>query len=70
MLIDVHSHTTLSDGTLSVEAMVAAAERRGYDLYAVTDHVTPSMDLPSRWEGAGTECPPISRYAYSSESLS
>jgi len=38
MLIDMHSHTTLSDGTLSVEEMVAAAERRGYAAYAVTDH--------------------------------
>lgn len=39
MLVDFHSHTTLSDGTLSVEEMVGAAERRGYDAYAITDHV-------------------------------
>jgi histidinol phosphatase-like PHP family hydrolase len=38
VLIDFHSHSTLSDGTLSVEEMVAAAERRGYDAYAITDH--------------------------------
>lgn len=41
MLIDLHSHSTLSDGTLSIEDMVAAAERHGYQAYAVTDHVRP-----------------------------
>jgi predicted metal-dependent phosphoesterase TrpH len=29
-LVDFHSHSTLSDGTLSIEEMVAAAQRRGY----------------------------------------
>lgn len=38
MLIDLHSHTTLSDGTRSMEEMVSAAERRGYRLFAITDH--------------------------------
>ena len=38
MLIDLHSHSTLSDGTLSIEEMVAAAERRGYEAFAMTDH--------------------------------
>jgi len=38
MLVDLHSHSTVSDGTLTIEAMVAAAEQRGYDAYAVTDH--------------------------------
>jgi len=38
MLVDLHSHSTLSDGTLTIEAMVAMAEQRGYDAYAVTDH--------------------------------
>jgi histidinol phosphatase-like PHP family hydrolase len=38
VLIDLHSHSTLSDGTLSIEEMIAAAERRGYDAYAITDH--------------------------------
>ena len=40
MLVDFHSHSSLSDGTLSIDEMVAAADRRGYDAYAVTDHVT------------------------------
>jgi putative hydrolase len=38
VLIDLHSHSILSDGTLSIEEMVAAAERHGYEAYAVTDH--------------------------------
>lgn len=38
MLVDFHSHSTLSDGALSIEEMVAAAERRGYTALAVTDH--------------------------------
>jgi histidinol phosphatase-like PHP family hydrolase len=38
VLIDLHSHSTLSDGTLSIEEMVSAAERRGYEAFAITDH--------------------------------
>lgn len=41
-MIDLHSHTRLSDGALSPEAMVAAAERRGYEVYAITDHAAGS----------------------------
>jgi histidinol phosphatase-like PHP family hydrolase len=40
MVIDLHSHSTISDGTLSIEEAVAAAERRGYTALAITDHVT------------------------------
>jgi histidinol phosphatase-like PHP family hydrolase len=40
MVIDLHSHSTISDGTLSVEEAVAAAERHGYTALAITDHVT------------------------------
>jgi histidinol phosphatase-like PHP family hydrolase len=39
MVIDLHSHSTLSDGTLSIEEVVAAAERRGYTALAMTDHI-------------------------------
>lgn len=39
VLIDLHSHSTISDGSRSIEDMVAAADRRGYTAYAVTDHV-------------------------------
>jgi DNA polymerase (family X) len=35
---DLHTHTDLTDGMASLEVMVAAAERRGYEYYAVTDH--------------------------------
>jgi len=35
---DLHTHTDLTDGVASLEVMVAAAERRGYEYYAITDH--------------------------------
>ena len=35
---DLHAHTTASDGTLGLEAMVEAARQRGYDYLAITDH--------------------------------
>ena len=35
---DLHTHTNLTDGVASLAEMVAAAERQGYQYYAVTDH--------------------------------
>lgn len=35
---DLHSHTTASDGTASIEQMAAAAREAGYEYLAVTDH--------------------------------
>jgi DNA polymerase (family X) len=35
---DLHTHTDLTDGVASLEAMAEAARRRGYEYYAVTDH--------------------------------
>ncbi|TDC97472.1 DNA polymerase/3'-5' exonuclease PolX [Actinomadura sp. 7K507] len=35
---DLHSHTDLTDGIASLDAMVAAAHARGLDYYAITDH--------------------------------
>jgi DNA polymerase (family 10) len=35
---DLHSHTNLTDGTATLEDMVAAARARGYEYYAITDH--------------------------------
>jgi DNA polymerase (family 10) len=35
---DLHTHTTWSDGKDTLEAMVAAAQARGYAYYAVCDH--------------------------------
>jgi DNA polymerase (family 10) len=35
---DLHCHTKASDGHQTIEELVAAAERRGYDYVAVSDH--------------------------------
>ncbi|MGH2855865.1 MAG: helix-hairpin-helix domain-containing protein, partial [Solirubrobacteraceae bacterium] len=35
---DLHSHTTTSDGTASIEEMALAARDAGYDYLAITDH--------------------------------
>ena len=39
-MIDLHTHTTASDGTLSFEQLVAEAKRAGLKAIAVTDHDT------------------------------
>ena len=35
---DLHCHTTISDGTASIEAMATAARDAGYEYLAITDH--------------------------------
>ena len=35
---DLHTHTDLTDGTATLEQMVAAAAKCGYAYYAITDH--------------------------------
>jgi DNA polymerase (family X) len=35
---DLHTHTNLTDGAATLEEMVAAAQARGYEYYAITDH--------------------------------
>ncbi len=35
---DLHTHTDLTDGIVPLAGMLAAAEQRGYEYYAVTDH--------------------------------
>ncbi len=35
---DLHTHTNLTDGVAGLAEMIAAAERKGYEYYAVTDH--------------------------------
>ncbi len=35
---DLHTHTDLTDGIVSLAGMIAAAGARGYEYYAVTDH--------------------------------
>lgn len=39
-LMDLHSHTTASDGTYSPEALVMLAKNAGLDMLAITDHDT------------------------------
>lgn len=39
-MIDLHSHTTASDGTLSPKALLAEARRVGVTTLAITDHDT------------------------------
>ncbi len=40
MWIDLHTHSTASDGTDSPSALVSAAARAGLDVIAITDHDT------------------------------
>ena len=37
---DLHVHTTLSDGSLGVEDVIAQAKRIGLDFISITDHDT------------------------------
>ncbi|HEX5948196.1 MAG TPA: PHP domain-containing protein, partial [Actinomycetota bacterium] len=37
-MIDLHAHTTFSDGTFTPEELVALARERGLSVLAVTDH--------------------------------
>ena len=53
MRIDLHAHTTASDGTDTPEELVAAAVDAGLDVLAVTDH-----DTTAGWAGAAAACPP------------
>lgn len=36
---DLHSHTTFVDGKHSVKEMIDAAEEKGFELFAITEHV-------------------------------
>jgi hypothetical protein len=45
---DLHLHSTHSDGTNSVEEVVADAEAKGLDFIALTDHDEPDGDM-SHW---------------------
>ncbi|GAY13256.1 PHP domain-containing protein [Pseudonocardia sp. N23] len=50
--IDLHSHSTASDGTDSPEELIAVAAAAGVDVLAVTDH-----DTTSGWERAAAVLP-------------
>mgnify|MGYP001587377573 FL=1 len=40
MLIDLHIHSTFSDGLLTVEQLVRLAKKKGVKMMALTDHDT------------------------------
>jgi len=40
MLIDLHSHSTASDGTMTPTELVKRAREQGVDVLALTDHDT------------------------------
>ena len=50
--IDLHAHSTASDGTDSPTELVAAAAAAGIDVLGVTDH-----DTTSGWEAAAAALP-------------
>lgn len=51
--IDLHTHSTASDGTLSPAELVQAAADAGLDVLAITDH-----DTTAGWEAAVQALPP------------
>ncbi|TKX43304.1 MULTISPECIES: PHP domain-containing protein [unclassified Halorubrum] len=48
VVADLHAHTTVSDGTLTLDEVPAAAREAGVDWVAVTDHdrIHPELDAP------------------------
>ncbi|MBD8507794.1 PHP domain-containing protein [Hoyosella sp. G463] len=52
MRIDLHTHSTASDGTDTPAGLVAAAARAGLDVVAITDH-----DTTSGWQEAEAALP-------------
>lgn len=44
-MIDLHTHTTYSDGTWSVKRLLQEAEKAGVSLLAITDHDTVKAHL-------------------------
>jgi predicted metal-dependent phosphoesterase TrpH len=53
MRIDLHAHSTASDGTLSPAELMGAAAAAGLDVVAITDH-----DTTGGWAAAGSAVPP------------
>ena len=50
-MLDLHTHTTASDGVLTPEALVRHAHERGVRVLAVTDHDTVAGIAPARIAG-------------------
>jgi predicted metal-dependent phosphoesterase TrpH len=53
MRIDLHTHSTVSDGTDTPAELVGAAARAGLDVLAITDH-----DTTAGWAEAAAALPP------------
>lgn len=53
MRIDLHTHSSVSDGTESPAELVASAAAAGLDVVALTDH-----DTTDGWAAARAACPP------------
>jgi len=51
--IDLHAHSTASDGTLTPAELVRAADQAGLDVVAITDH-----DTTAGWASAVAALPP------------
>jgi hypothetical protein len=51
MRIDLHTHSTASDGLLAPDALVCFAREQGLDLIALTDHDTTAGVAAARAEG-------------------
>ncbi|MFP5068575.1 PHP domain-containing protein [Pseudonocardia nantongensis] len=52
-VIDLHAHSTASDGTDGPAELVRAADAAGLDVVAITDH-----DTTNGWDEAAAACPP------------
>ena len=50
MIVDFHSHTSRSDGTLEPQALAQMMRRRGVSVFSVTDHDT--LDAYAAFHGA------------------
>jgi len=49
--VDLHTHSNISDGTLSPEQLVHAAHEKGIHTLALTDHDTMDGLALSRYDG-------------------
>lgn len=57
MRIDLHAHSTASDGTDSPGALMEVADAAGLDVVAITDH-----DTTAGWEAASAALPPAGHW--------
>ncbi|MEM9908174.1 MAG: PHP domain-containing protein, partial [Cyanobacteria bacterium P01_D01_bin.44] len=55
-MLELHCHTTYSDGTLTPAQLVQLAVQRGVKALAITDH-----DTVGGWGGGGPRPPPPRR---------